>query len=139
MVFDKPTNGKFKFYPSTISVINGQTYLYGEYFKLDDNIIKDHSLGLAFWSIDEKGKVIAEKYNSWATDVAKFINVSTKGKIDDFGYLYPEFATQMGAWVKAGKIKNREEMTTGFEKAPAAFTGLLKGEAFGKRVIRLRD
>jgi hypothetical protein len=88
MVFDKPTNGKFKFYPSTISVINGQTYLYGEYFKLDDNIIKDHSLGLAFWSIDEKGKVIAEKYNSWATDVAKFINVSTKGKIDDFGYLY---------------------------------------------------
>ena len=88
MVFDKPTNGKFKFYPSTISVINGQTYLYGEYFKLDDNIIKDHSLGLAFWSIDEKGKVIAEKYNSWATDVAKYLNVSAKGKIDDFGYLY---------------------------------------------------
>ena len=33
-------------------------------------------------------KVIAEKYNSWATDVAKYLNVSAKGKIDDFGYLY---------------------------------------------------
>jgi NADPH-dependent curcumin reductase len=58
---------------------------------------------------------------------------------DDFGYLYPEFASQMGAWVKAGKILYREEMITGFEKAPSAFVGLLRGEAFGKRVICLRD
>ena len=58
---------------------------------------------------------------------------------DDFGYLYPEFASQMGGWVKAGKIKYHEEMIVGFEKAPAAFIGLLRGEAFGKRVICLRD
>ena len=58
---------------------------------------------------------------------------------DDFGYLYPEFASQMGAWIKAGKIKYHEEMISGFEQAPAAFVGLLRGEAFGKRVICLRD
>ena len=55
----------------------------------------------------------------------------------DFGHLYPEFAKQMGGWVEAGKIKYREEMIDGLEEAPRAFVGLLRGEAFGKRVIRV--
>jgi NADPH-dependent curcumin reductase len=58
---------------------------------------------------------------------------------DDFGHLYPQFAEQMGAWVKEGKIRYREEMISGLEQAPGAFIGLLKGEAFGKRVIHLAD
>jgi NADPH-dependent curcumin reductase CurA len=58
---------------------------------------------------------------------------------DDFGHLYPEFAKEMGAWVEAGKIKYREEMIDGLEHAPEAFIGLLKGESFGKRVIRVSD
>ena len=56
---------------------------------------------------------------------------------DDFGHLYPDFAKQMGDWVKEGKIQYREEMIDGLENAPAAFAGLLKGEAFGKRVVKL--
>ncbi|MDO8986154.1 NADP-dependent oxidoreductase [Cypionkella sp.] len=56
---------------------------------------------------------------------------------DDFGHLYPEFAQQMGAWVKAGQVKYHEEMIDGLELAPAAFVGLLRGEAFGKRVVKL--
>lgn len=56
---------------------------------------------------------------------------------DDFGHLYPEFAKQMGAWVSEGKIQYREEMIDGLEQAPSAFVGLLRGESFGKRVIRL--
>ncbi len=56
---------------------------------------------------------------------------------DDFGHLYPEFAEQMRAWVKEGKIKYREEVIEGLEQAPRAFVGLLRGEAFGKRVIKL--
>lgn len=58
---------------------------------------------------------------------------------DDFGHLYPEFAKQMGDWVTQGKIKYREEMIAGLEQAPAAFIGLLRGEAFGKRVVKLSD
>lgn len=58
---------------------------------------------------------------------------------DDFGHLYPEFAKQMGAWVAQGKIQYREEMIAGLESAPEAFIGLLRGEAFGKRVIKLSD
>jgi hypothetical protein len=56
---------------------------------------------------------------------------------DDFGHLYPEFAKQMAEWVKAGKVKFREEMIVGLERAPAAFVGLLKDEAFGKWVVKL--
>ncbi|TDE34899.1 NADP-dependent oxidoreductase [Antarcticimicrobium sediminis] len=56
---------------------------------------------------------------------------------DDFGHLYPEFAAQMGAWIEAGKIKYREEIIDGLENAPDAFIGLLKGDNFGKRVIRV--
>ncbi|MFS4581080.1 NADP-dependent oxidoreductase [Phaeobacter sp. C3_T13_0] len=58
---------------------------------------------------------------------------------DDFGHLYPEFAKQMTGWVQEGKVKYREEMIEGFEQAPSAFVGLLRGEAFGKRVIHLAD
>ncbi|MDF3414582.1 NADP-dependent oxidoreductase [Sulfitobacter sp. M57] len=56
---------------------------------------------------------------------------------DDFGHLYPEFAKEMGAWIESGKIKYREEIIDGLENAPQAFIGLLKGENFGKRVIRV--
>ena len=56
---------------------------------------------------------------------------------DDFGHLYPDFAKEMGAWVQSGKIKYREEIIDGLEHAPEAFIGLLKGENFGKRVIRV--
>ncbi|WP_376871879.1 NADP-dependent oxidoreductase [Albirhodobacter sp. R86504] len=56
---------------------------------------------------------------------------------DDFGQHYGEFAEQMGAWVKSGAIKYREEMIDGLDAAPEAFIGLLRGEAFGKRVIHI--
>ncbi len=58
---------------------------------------------------------------------------------DDFGHLYPNFAKQMGDWVAQGKVQYREEMISGLEHAPSAFAGLLRGEAFGKRVVKLSD
>lgn len=56
---------------------------------------------------------------------------------DSFGSLYPEFARQMSDWIEAGKIKYREEVIDGLENAPEAFIGLLRGDNFGKRVIRV--
>lgn len=56
---------------------------------------------------------------------------------EDFGSLYPEFSTEMSDWLKAGKIHYREEIIDGLEEAPAAFIGMLKGENFGKCVIRV--
>jgi hypothetical protein len=88
-VFENPTDGKFRFYPASLSVMNnGKAYLYGEFFDLNGNIAKDKSKGFGFWAIDEKGKVQSEKYCSWEMDMSKFLNVSSKGKIDDFGFMY---------------------------------------------------
>jgi NADPH-dependent curcumin reductase CurA len=56
---------------------------------------------------------------------------------DDFGHLYADFAKEMGSWIESGKIKYREEIIEGLENAPEAFIGLLNGENFGKRVIRV--
>jgi NADPH-dependent curcumin reductase len=56
---------------------------------------------------------------------------------EDFAPLYPEFAAEMGGWLKAGKIHYREDIVDGLENAPAAFIGMLAGDNFGKCVIRV--
>ena len=56
---------------------------------------------------------------------------------DDFAALFPEFRQQMQAWIAAGKIHYREDVTDGLENAPAAFLRMLSGESFGKSVVRV--
>jgi len=88
-LFEKPSDGKYRFYPASMSVMNnGKAYIYGEYFDLNGNIAKDKSLGFAFWAMDEKGNVGGEKYCSWDLDLGKFLDVNSKGKIQDFGFMY---------------------------------------------------
>jgi hypothetical protein len=88
-IFEKPTDGKFRFYPATMSIMNdGKGYIYGEYFDLNGNISKDKSSGFAFWGIDDKGKILSEKYLSWDLELGKYLDVNSKGKIDDFGYMF---------------------------------------------------
>jgi NADPH-dependent curcumin reductase CurA len=48
-----------------------------------------------------------------------------------------EFATEVGGLLKAGKIRSRETVVDGLERAPAAFIGLLKGENFGKLLVKV--
>jgi len=55
----------------------------------------------------------------------------------DFAALYPTFATAMAAWLTAGYIQYREDIVDGLEQAPRAFIGLLRGENFGKLVVRV--
>lgn len=56
---------------------------------------------------------------------------------DDLGHLHPDSTKQIGDWVRAGKVKVQEEMIDGMERATAAFVGLLRGKAFGQRVVKL--
>ena len=89
MLFEKPTDAlKYSFYPTSMSQVNGKSYVYGEYFDPGANINKAKSLGFAFLGIDEKGAITSEKYCSWSIDMGKYLNVSSKGKIDDFGFVY---------------------------------------------------
>lgn len=88
-LFEKPTDGKYRFYPASMSAMNdGKGYIFGEYFDANANVAKDKSLGFGFWGMDEKGKILSEKYLSWDLELGKYLNVSSKGKIDDFGFMF---------------------------------------------------
>ncbi len=43
----------------------------------------------------------------------------------------------MAKWKAAGKMKWRETIADGIDKAPEAFIGLFKGENFGKMLVRV--
>ena len=51
--------------------------------------------------------------------------------------LWPQALKELAEWVSAGKIKYRETIAQGIETAPKAFVGLLKGENFGKQLVKL--
>src|ERR1039457_4440667 len=48
-----------------------------------------------------------------------------------------EFEEEIGAYVKAGKVKNKETVVKGIDQAPAAFIGLFQGQNVGKMVVEL--
>lgn len=50
----------------------------------------------------------------------------------------PDFYREMGAWVREGSIRYREDFVDGLERAPEAFIGLLSGRNFGKLIVRVR-
>jgi NADPH-dependent curcumin reductase CurA len=47
------------------------------------------------------------------------------------------FRKEVPAAVKAGKIKYREDIVQGLDKAPEAFIGLLRGKNFGKLLVQV--
>jgi NADPH-dependent curcumin reductase CurA len=55
----------------------------------------------------------------------------------DFASQYPNFLADVGGWLKEGRIKYQEDITDGLENAPRELIGLLRGENFGKKIIRV--
>jgi NADPH-dependent curcumin reductase CurA len=53
----------------------------------------------------------------------------------DHADLEPEFRREVGAAVRAGRLKYREDTVEGLARAPEALIGLLKGRNFGKLLI----
>jgi NADPH-dependent curcumin reductase CurA len=51
--------------------------------------------------------------------------------------MMPEFLADMAKWAKDGKMKWRETIVEGIDKAPEAFIGLFKGENFGKLLVKV--
>jgi NADPH-dependent curcumin reductase CurA len=45
----------------------------------------------------------------------------------------------MGIWVRDGKIKYREEVLDGLEHAPSGLMGMLRGDNFGKLIVKVAD
>jgi NADPH-dependent curcumin reductase CurA len=69
-----------------------------------------------------------------------FNRVLVKGFIvsDHLDRLGP-FLADVGGWLKAGRLRYREDRVAGLEHAPAAFIGLLEGKNFGKLIIEVGD
>ena len=50
---------------------------------------------------------------------------------------WPEIIRELAARIASGKLKYRETIAEGLERAPKAFIGMLKGENFGKQLVKV--
>jgi len=57
--------------------------------------------------------------------------------VSDFASQYPDFLADVSSWLREGRIRYREDITDGLVNAPRELLGLLKGENFGKKIIRV--
>ena len=57
----------------------------------------------------------------------------------DFAEQTRDFQSEVGTWVREGKLKYKEDIVDGLEKAPQAFIGLLRGANFGKLLVKVSD
>jgi hypothetical protein len=57
--------------------------------------------------------------------------------VSDFASQVGDFVREMTGWLGDGRMKYREDITDGLENAPRELIGLLKGENFGKKLIRV--
>ena len=52
---------------------------------------------------------------------------------------WTEATRQLGQWIKEGRLKYRESVGEGLERAPKYFRGMLKGRNFGKQLVKVAD
>jgi len=57
--------------------------------------------------------------------------------VSDFAARKGDFLRDAAAWIREGKLKYREDIVEGLDKAPEAFLGLLEGKNFGKLVVKV--
>lgn len=73
------------------------------------------------------------------TILVKRIKVQGFIIFDDYGHRYDEFSQEMMEMLGTGKIHFLEQIVEGLENAPKEFMGMLKGENFGKLVIKVNN
>jgi len=59
--------------------------------------------------------------------------------VHDWADRRAEGIAQMASWIKAGELVYKEDVIDGIENMPAAFLRLLRGENFGKQLIKAGD
>jgi NADPH-dependent curcumin reductase CurA len=57
--------------------------------------------------------------------------------VSDHSDRWDDFYRDVSGWIRAGRIKYREDVVDGLERAPEAFIGLLQGRNFGKLLVRV--
>jgi len=113
-----------------------------------DNVGGDH-LEAAIGALRARGRVVAcgsiSRYNDVepASGPRNMFMVVTK-RLRIQGYIvsdhfdrFGEFYEQAVEWVGDGRLRYRETVIEGIEKAPHAFVGLLRGENIGKMLVKV--
>ena len=59
--------------------------------------------------------------------------------LDHYESHYERFLAEMGTWVNEGKVKTREDVLEGLKSAPMALVGVLRGDNFGKLLVKVAD
>ena len=77
--------------------------------------------------------------------VPRHLNLATR-QVRMEGFLYFQYVhrsdegrLRMSRWIKEDKMKYKEDVVEGLENAPRAFVGMMRGENFGKLVVRVSD
>jgi len=85
------------------------------------------------------------QYNAAAPEMGpRLLGLFVGRRVNMRGFIVSDFAgkaapamRQMGEWVRSGRLKYKEDIIEGLDKAPRAFIGLLRGENFGKLQVKL--
>jgi NADPH-dependent curcumin reductase CurA len=112
-----------------------------------DNVGGDH-LDAAFALARKDARFaicgMIEGYNAAEPMCFKFIMRVIAMRIRVQGFIYTdymprlgEFHRDMGQWIAEGKVKARDTVAEGLEKAPEAFLGLFTGQNTGKMLVKL--
>ena len=56
-----------------------------------------------------------------------------------FAQQYKSALAELSTWVRDGKLKYREHVVTGIERAPEAFLGLFQGANIGKQLVKVSE
>ncbi|QLE41344.1 NADP-dependent oxidoreductase [Nostoc sp. C052] len=59
--------------------------------------------------------------------------------VGDYQHRFNDFLHDVSGWLQSGQLKYREDVADGLEKAPTAFIGLLRGDNFGKLIVKVND
>ena len=59
--------------------------------------------------------------------------------VGDYQHRFNDFSHDISGWLKSAQLKYKEDVVDGLENAPAAFIGLLRGDNFGKLIVKVND
>lgn len=59
--------------------------------------------------------------------------------VGDYQHRFSDFLRDVSGWLHSGQLKYKEDVVVGLENAPSAFIGLLRGDNFGKLIVKVND
>jgi len=113
-----------------------------------DNVGGDH-LQAALGALRPHGRVVAcgmiSRYNDerplpGPTNLTLVVGKRLRMQgfiVSDHRERFPAILAELGSWLRDGTVVSRETVADGIESAPGAFIGLMRGENFGKMLVRI--